>query len=210
MTSPKKFDEEYFERGITSGRSLYEDYHWMPERSLCEAHWFAKAFDITRGDLVLDFGCAKGFFVHALRLLGYIAYGYDISTYAIEHCVPSVRGSVMDSFSFIPKCDFGFCKDVLEHCEDAEDLRFTLDRIKKSADEWLIIVPLARAGKYVIPEYEQDVTHVIRYDAEKWITAIKDVGFTIDHATTRWQGIKDHWQQRETLDGNLFVRCSCE
>ena len=77
------FDEKYFEDGVRNRVSAYENYRWMPERTIREA---SSIINAIKFDTVLDYGCAKGFMVYAMRLLGKDAYGVDISEYAIENC----------------------------------------------------------------------------------------------------------------------------
>ncbi|MDH3324467.1 MAG: methionine biosynthesis protein MetW, partial [Candidatus Peregrinibacteria bacterium] len=78
------YDAEYFENGIASGKSGYQDYRWMPERTIKFAHKIIKELGLRDGDKVLDFGCAKGYLVKAFRILDIDAYGCDISRYAIS------------------------------------------------------------------------------------------------------------------------------
>ena len=73
------FDEKYYEDGINNHISGYENYHWMPERTIREA---TSLINNLNFDTVLDFGCAKGFMVYAMSLLGKQSYGVDISDYA--------------------------------------------------------------------------------------------------------------------------------
>jgi SAM-dependent methyltransferase len=199
-----RFDEAYFERGVSSGVSMYENYRWMPERSLKEAHWYVQHMGVTLNSMVLDFGCAKGFFVKAMRLLGYSAEGVDISEYAIAHCDPAVRRHV-----FLDSCKrytHGFCKDVLEHCQSREDLLNTLKRMQGLANYWLIIVPLGDGEKYNVAEYEQDQTHVLRYTENQWRDAIAEAGLWVMDARSHMCGLKDNWAHHP--DGNAFLRVS--
>lgn len=205
-----KFDEDYFERGQEKGISLYsqngEGYFWKPERSFREAHRFIDHMDAFEDVTVFDFGCAKGFFVNACRLLGYEAYGFDISEYAIKNCHPSAKDyvstdllNIYDLISY-DMVVVGLCKDVLEHCESKKDLLKTLRRMKIITDQYLIIVPLGDGKKYNVPVYEKDITHHLKYDKEKWIKVIENV-FEIKWVSNKAKGIKDNWEE-----GNLFIR----
>jgi len=49
------FDEKYFEDGVRSRVSAYENYRWMPERSIREASSIINNIPFTT---VLDYGCA--------------------------------------------------------------------------------------------------------------------------------------------------------
>ena len=42
------------------------------------------ALPIAEGERILDFGCAKGFLVKAMRILDVAAQGVDVSKYAID------------------------------------------------------------------------------------------------------------------------------
>ena len=84
----RKFDKDYFENGIKTRVSLYENFRWMPWISLPFANLIKELYP---NKSVLDYGCAKGFIVYALRLLNVEAYGYDPSKYAIDNCKEEVR-----------------------------------------------------------------------------------------------------------------------
>src|SRR3990172_1271214 len=86
-----EYDEDYFERGVEKHISGYTDYKWKPEYVLPMANWLKQKF----GDVsFIDYGCAKGFLVKALRMLSCDAYGYDISEYAIENSEKEVKAFV--------------------------------------------------------------------------------------------------------------------
>jgi 2-polyprenyl-3-methyl-5-hydroxy-6-metoxy-1,4-benzoquinol methylase len=71
-----KFNKDYYEDGVRKHISGYENYRWMPERSIPEALDIKNNFKFNT---CVDYGCAKGFLVSALRLMGCDAYGEDIS-----------------------------------------------------------------------------------------------------------------------------------
>ena len=80
-----EFDENYYENGVITGKSCYVNYRWMPELTIKMAHSIIKYLNLNSNVKVLDYGCAKGFLVRALRLLDIDAYGCDISEYAINN-----------------------------------------------------------------------------------------------------------------------------
>ena len=51
------YDADYYERGIESGKSLYQNYRWMPEATMSMAMALIDYLVIRRGDSVLDLGC---------------------------------------------------------------------------------------------------------------------------------------------------------
>lgn len=195
------FDEDYFEHGVSKGISGYENYHWIPERSYKEAHWFTRIMDVSPADTIIDYGCAKGFFVKAMNDLGYNTYGYDISEYAINNSIIPHKTSDLTKYSINPihKYSIGFCKDVLEHCPNLQN---TLMEMKNICNKWLIVIPLADNGKYEIEEYEKDVTHIHRFTEYGWKLKIKKL-FKIEASFHTVIGIKENWAQYE--NGNLFI-----
>lgn len=207
MNLPDFFDKDYYENGKNSGKSLYEIFHWIPERSFKEAHWFIKNLYVGDKKTILDFGCAKGYFVKALRILGYDAYGYDFSKYAIDNCDEFVKSYVTSNIKdYILRFDYCFCKDVLEHSLDDKNLLDNLELIKAVSKNILLIVPLAEKGVYIAKEYEKDKSHFIRKSFEEWKEIIEKVFencITIDYSF-ELQGIKDNWESIEK--SNLFVK----
>ncbi len=61
-----QFTREYYEDGVRNHISGYEDYRWMPTRSIPEALDNKNNFNFN---ICFDYGCAKGFLVHALRIM---------------------------------------------------------------------------------------------------------------------------------------------
>ena len=94
MYNREEFDLEYFEQGPMTGKSLYTNYRWLPELTLPMCHHIITYFGITADARILDFGCAKGFVVQGLRMLGYEAYGVDVSEYAISQAPKETNGYV--------------------------------------------------------------------------------------------------------------------
>ena len=81
-----EYDEDYFENGIKTGKSCYENYRWLPELTIPMAMTIIDLLKIQRFETVLDFGCAKGYLVKAFKLLYRNAFGVDASPYAIANC----------------------------------------------------------------------------------------------------------------------------
>ncbi len=198
-----KFTKEYFEDGIKAKVSAYENYRWMPDRSIREANSILKQIPFTNA---LDFGCAKGFLVYALRLLGKDAYGVDISSYAIKNCHKEIKKYVKkidDCNDITEQWDLIIAKDVLEHLQK-DTLDRTLKAFRKKAKRIFFIVPLGEKNKYRIREYEMDVTHIIREPEEWWLKAVKNAGFEIEYFDYSFGYIKDHWTSKFPY-GNAFI-----
>lgn len=194
-SSDALYDEDYFERGPKTGRSLYERYRWIPEKTLPYCHRMIVSVGIRPGQSILDFGCAKGFYVKALRLLGYNAFGVDVSPYAIGHADEDTRpylflGSV-PSAGAQSLWDWVHAKDVLEHIEERK-MEETLRTLAIVGARIFAIVPLAVDGKYIIESHEKDATHVIREPLSWWEQALKSAGWSV-LATTGIRGLKPHY-----------------
>jgi SAM-dependent methyltransferase len=204
------YDEDYFENGIVAGKSCYINYQWMPELTIKMAHNLIKHLEIKEGTRVLDYGCAKGFLVKALRILDIEAFGCDISNYAINKVDPEVRNfcklmKYETSIPFRNKFDWLISKDVLEHMEEKKINRF-LDNAHGFTNKMFHIIPLANGqDKYVIPEYELDISHVLRENLNWWKEKFESKGWRIADFKYSVKGIKDNWTSRYKKGNAFFV-----
>ena len=171
----------------------------MPFRSIPEALEIKNNFDFNT---CVDFGCAKGFLVRALRILGYQAYGEDISEYALKSCMPEVKDFL--SFPNDKKYDLLISKDVLEHVEE-EDLPGVLRKLNNKADQFLFVIPLGDNNKFRIPEYEIDITHVTRRDEEWWIELFQDNGYQLRDFSYSLGAMKEKWLDHHPYGNGFFV-----
>ena len=199
----KVFDEKYFEDGVRSRVSAYENYRWMPERSIREASSIINNISFTT---VLDFGCAKGFMVHALRLLGKEAHGVDVSEYAVTNCHPKVKEylTVVDTAEDIKGgWDLIIAKDVLEHIPK-EEIPSVLAALRRRCKTIFVAVPLGDGTRYRIREYEMDITHVTKEPEEWWLTTLVDAGFKIKYFDYEFGHLKENWTVPHPY-GNAFI-----
>jgi len=216
MNEPKpvmgqQYDADYYLRGQQSGKSLYDNYRWLPDLTLPMAEVIAEHMMFELNDKILDFGCARGYLVKALNEVGYEnATGCDLSDWALANCDEDVRGKVSkDGFNQVH--DWVIAKDTLEHLT-VEDLRGALLKFEGHARHGVfIVVPLAEDyanSKYVIPEYEQDITHVIRWPLWKWVQECLSVfGETWEiSARYRLKGVKDNYSQFAKGNGFITIR----
>jgi hypothetical protein len=186
------FDKDYFENGISSGKSWLVNYHWMPRRSFREAFAVIDYLELDEGSCVLDFGAAKGFLVRALRGLDIIAYGCDISEYALSFA-PKGCWNCSDPEQWKNrKYTHVIAKDVFEHMQPNQ-LKETLDKISAISPVIMLIVPLGDNGIYRIREYETDASHVIAEDEKWWIKIFEESGWKLKKSCPHVPGIKDNW-----------------
>ena len=86
----RKFGREFFDgdRSHGYGGFSYNPRFWRPVIPTFQEH-----FGLDANSSVLDVGCAKGFMLHDLveTIPGITVKGIDVSEYAIEHAIESVR-----------------------------------------------------------------------------------------------------------------------
>lgn len=201
-----RYDEDYFIRGKQSGKSLYENYRWMPDLTIPMAERIVEHLDVGGSDSILDFGCARGYLVRALCELDYDAFGVDVSEWALRNCDESVKDRVGTEWP-ITNPDWVIAKDVLEHIP-MKPLVESLSKISRQVVNGVfIVVPLSESvgQSYVVPEYEADVTHINRWPLKEWVGVIHDAlgnGWKLE-SRYRIPGIKDNYAQFKR--GNGFI-----
>lgn len=187
------YDEQYFENGIKTGKSGYENYRWLPERIYTEIRAVISLLGINPGDKVLDFGCAKGFWVKALREYGITAFGVDSSEYAISHADRIVEDYLyrkVEDIRGIQKFDYIVSRNTFEHIEEFE-LEKILTQFLEMTDKVFFTVPLAQNGEYVMQML--DTTHKIRWSNEEWIRFCERCGWNKVTNFYTIKGIHDKW-----------------
>ena len=170
------FGEAYYMNGIESGLSNYVDYKWLPELTLPMAKSFIEIFGIEKGDTVLDFGAARGFFIKALMEHGVNAYGVDVSEWAVKNCHEDVVGRIFNKIEDCPLFyDHIFSKDVLEHIPTQELIKIIPRLLSACRRSAIFIVPLAKSegGEYIYPNDELDKTHIHRKTLQGWVDLIE-------------------------------------
>lgn len=208
MKKNNLFDHDYYENGVKKKVSGYENYTWMPTRSIPEAISICENINFSSA---IDFGCAKGFLVHALNLVSNLEIiGVDISKYAIDNCLPQVKEKVMlmnETLSALNiKTDLIIAKDVLEHIPE-DEIDSILSDFYLCCEQALLIIPLGDNDKFRIREYEMDVTHVTKKDEEWWLCKIRKSGFRIKKFSYELGSIKEKWV-KEFPYGNGFFHIS--
>jgi SAM-dependent methyltransferase len=206
------FNEDYYERGIETGISGYSNFRWIPELTLPLCFRIIEVLNIHPNDKILDFGCAKGYLVRGFRLLHRQAWGVDVSQYAIEQAPAEVRQylHLVEGDDPIPLIDsyeytWIIAKDVLEHIP-YEKLPSVLDRLREAGQGMFVVVPLGENGKYEVPAYEHDITHVIREPLTWWADTFRRHGFEVRSADYRVKHIKENWSQWRMGNGFFVLK----
>ena len=179
----KQFGKDYFDGDRQYGYGGYKyDGRWIPFTQKLIEHYGLKA-----GDKVLDIGCGKGFIVHDFEknIPGLTARGVDISDYAIENCMPEVKGKVqVANATKLPFGDHEF--DLVVSINTLHNLR--LPDLEKAFHE------IQRVGKgkgfVVMDSYRTEeekvnllywqVTCECFYTPDEWEWLFKKFGYTGD------------------------------
>jgi len=208
------YDEEYFERGLMSGKSLYVNFHWMPELTIRMAYFMAKDLPIEEGAKILDFGCAKGYLVRAFRFLNFDAYGVDISDYAIsktekdavKYCKLIKHNSdIRKIFDF--RFDWVIAKDVFEHISE-QQLPDVLRELSLIAKRVFIIIPLAKndtGGEFICPDYNKELTHFTAKTNKWWKEIFQKNNFSVEKASFEFRYCKENWTSKWPKSNGFYI-----
>ncbi len=169
------YTEDYYLRGPESGLSNYQDYRWLPDKTIPMAWQLRWLLGIKGGEVVLDYGCARGYLVKSLRAANVDAYGYDISEWAIANCDPEMKPFVSNELQTGDMIwDHIIAKDVLEHIEELVLDKLIPQLLQSTRKQLFIIVPLTDdQGRYLCLVDEMDSTHVIRWTLPDWLTYLQ-------------------------------------
>jgi len=205
------YDEAYFEYGIETGVSLYQNYRWMPELTIPMVMTMIDFLGIHRYQTVLDFGCAKGFVVKAFRLLGRSAFGVDSSEYAISRVDPDVQRYCLlkkgptyanRKLGFPRSFDYCIAKDVFEHLIESE---LSDELYVVPSDRLFAVIPLGEEGKYRAPANDLDVTHRICEPESWWVEFFMKKGWNVTDLRLCIPGIKDHYYDSYPTSHGFFT-----
>lgn len=183
---------------------------WNPELALPAAKAMIDYAGVQKGSNVLDYGFGHGFYLRAMHeLLGMPnAFGCDLSEFAVENVHQTLKPFVRQCSDSNPVpfdriFDLIIAKDVLEHV-DYDKLPGLLQQMRTSTGKLLIVVPMADRGRYRIPDYEKDKTHIVRENENWWADLIQNAGFRIISTSHHLNGLKDGWH-RECKTGDSII-----
>lgn len=189
------YDEQYFENGPASGKGWLSNYRWMPRRTFREAFAFIDTLKLDDNSYVLEVGTAKGFLIRALRTLEIKADGADISTYALSFS-PEGCWNCTEEKTWDEHANFGYThiiiKDMLEHLTK-EQLPRMLNNFAKVANKMMCVIPMGENGKYRIPEYHTEISHILIENEEWWKKEFEKCGWHVVEEFEHCAGLKDNW-----------------
>ena len=144
------FEEDYFNNPYKIGYKHYE----YNGKYLNAAKNIVEYYDLNGGGRILDVGCAKGFLLHDLNSINpsLKLNGIDISHYAIENSMNSVKNNILHgSATNIPFDDNSF--DLVICCNVLINLH--IDDVKKAVKE---IMRVSKKHKFIqTPAYSSEV-----------------------------------------------------
>lgn len=207
--SNEQYDADYYLRGKETGKSLYENYRWLPDLTIPMVSRIISHCGIQPEHRVLDFGCARGYTVKAFRQMGYHAWGADVSEWAIRNADEATKPYLNWIDNSPPmlsgEFDWIIAKDVLEHVQQVQE---TIDKLMFASKVGVfVVVPLSiiNGGSYLVPEYEKDVTHIHRLTLPTWANMFTRHGWSVTLAY-RVSGVKDNYADYERGNGFITAR----
>lgn len=198
------FNKDYFENGIKLGCSGYENYRWLPQRIHREVRAVINLLGIEPGQDLLDFGCAKGYWVRGFREYGIQAFGYDISKYAIENADESIKKFITSKF-YEDNFDYIVSRNTFEHL-DEEELEQRLKQFLEMTDTVFFTVPLIdpRTGDYAMQM--PDVTHKIRWTNAQWMSFCEKCGWKEVTNFNYVEGLHDNFKNYPNAMGFYLLK----
>ena len=202
-----EYDKDYYEHGIESGKSCYQNYRWIPELTIPMAMTIIDFLKIEKDQTILDYGCAKGFLVKAFRLLHRKAWGVDLSSYAIscsEKYCSECSGD--GKLPYTPwKYDWCIAKDVFEHVDDIDSMAIILKNLSLVTNKIFAVIPLGSNGKFTANANNVDKTHTLCMNKRDWTGFFGMRNWTVKNFTYRVDGIKDAYYDKDPRGHGFFT-----
>ncbi len=181
----RQFGRDFFDgdRNHGYGGFNYLPRFWQPVIPTFQQHW-----NLDQSSSILDVGCAKGFMMHDLVELipGITVKGVDISEYAIEHAIDSIKPHIqIANATKLPFTDNSFDVTIsintvhnLEREECAKALQ-EIERVSRKGS--FITVDAYRNAVEKERMYAWNLTAKTIMSVDGWVDFFKDVGYTGDY-----------------------------
>lgn len=177
----EKFGQDYF---VGGERSNYSDYRAKRFDGLADD--LIKSLPLRPMDSIIDFGCATGALMHALKRKGiHNVKGTDVSMWAVNYGRDTFGFSYdqLQYFNLNLLCEpkeWIIALDVLEHCPPGE-LERILQTMKDHPPKKGLAVRIPVSAKegedFVLDVSKNDRTHVQIHEAQYWRLVLGDYGF---------------------------------
>lgn len=181
----RQFGKEFFDGERKTG---YGGFHYHPRFWQPVVPTFKKYYNLSSENSVLDVGCAKGFMLHDFQELipGIQVRGVDISSYAIENAIESVKENVsvgdarsleFDDDSF----DLVISITTLHNFEEEECAKALQEIERVSRGKSFITVDAYRneTEKALMNAWNLTAKTIMHVD--EWKAFFKKVGYTGDY-----------------------------
>ena len=185
ISTARKFGKEFFDgdRDYGYGGFNYNPKYWQPV-----IPDFKQQYSLSSNNKILDVGCAKGFMMHDfLKIIpGIKINGIDVSKYAIENCMASVKDFVsVANANKLPFEDNSF--DLIISINTIHNL--DLDECINSIKE---IQRVSKKHSYItVDAYNNDAEKKRMYDwnltaktimsVDSWKKLFKEIGYDGDY-----------------------------
>jgi ubiquinone/menaquinone biosynthesis C-methylase UbiE len=181
----RRFGKEFLDgdRQHGYGGFKYLPRFWQPVIPTLQEH-----FGLTANSSLLDVGCAKGFMMHDLaeRIPGIMVKGVDVSQYATENAIETMRPHVqVADATNLPFPDKSF--DVVIsvntiHNLDLDGCARALREIERVSNKGAFItVDAYRNEEERERMYAWNLTAKTIMSVEEWIAFFKEVGYSGDY-----------------------------
>ncbi len=181
----RKFEYDFFDGDRKNG---YGGFNYMPKFWQPVIPTFKSYWNLDSDSSVLDVGCAKGFMMHDLMeaIKGIKVSGIDISNYAIENCIETVKDNVqVANAKNIPFEDNSF--DVVIsintiHNLERDECFIALQEIERvSKSNSFITVDAYRNDEEKEKMYAWNLTAKTIMSVDEWVKFFEEAGYTGDY-----------------------------
>ena len=181
----RKFEYDFFDGDRKNG---YGGFNYMPKFWQPVIPTFKSYWNLDSNSSVLDVGCAKGFMMHDLMeaIKGIKVSGIDISNYAIENCIETVKDNVqVANAKNIPFEDNSF--DVVIsintiHNLERDECFIALQEIERvSKSNSFITVDAYRNDEEKEKMYAWNLTAKTIMSVDEWVKFFEEAGYTGDY-----------------------------
>ena len=181
----RKFGRDFFDgdRRHGYGGFSYQPRFWQPVIPTFKKHW-----NLDKNSSILDVGCAKGFMLHDFQELipGIDVHGIDVSNYAIENCIESVKtklkvGNANNLMFDDNSIDFVISINTIHNLEIEECMKALqeIERVSKVGS--FVTVDAYRNDEEKARMYAWNLTAKTIMSVDEWISFFDKAGYTGDY-----------------------------
>lgn len=187
----KQFDFEYFDGTRDQGYGgYYYDGRWV-----AVARKILERYELPMNGNFLDVGCAKGFLLHDLKTIrpDLNVFGVDISSYAIQNSIPTVRDSItlancvslpfednffdtVVCFNTIHNLEYNQCKESIRELKrvtkNDKNIFIQVDAYTSEDELELFQEWVLTAETFMRPEEWIQFLHSVKFDGDYFWTII--------------------------------------